>query len=86
MPIGIDTDQRAGRDTLPDLEARFEQRLGRRRCRHFLPDGAIQQARSFTQLQRGDQSGEFTGRQGEGVFLDGSPGSFKWLPGLFPSQ
>ena len=27
MPIRIDPDQRAGRDTLPDLETSFEQRL-----------------------------------------------------------
>gem|GEM_PF-6387320 len=54
MSIRIDADQRAGRDTLPDLETSFEQGLRRRRCRHFLPDSAVQQARSFTQLQGSD--------------------------------
>jgi hypothetical protein len=60
MPIRVHANEFPCGNTLPDLEPSFEQRLGGRRRRHFLPDGTIQQSGTFSQLQGSNESGEFT--------------------------
>ena len=85
MSIRIDADQRASSHALPDLETSFEQRLGWRRCRHFLPDSAVQQARSFTQLQ--GRSVQRVRQLAMGRYVSGlQSGLTQWVAKIVPTS